>query len=89
MAAGALAGYLNPRSPWFSLLAIFLLLPVRAFVDESIHLNLHGYVYDRNMLPFEIIYFQFTVLVPLILGSELGRRMPRRKSDAESRQGAA
>jgi hypothetical protein len=72
--AGIFVGRQRPQSPWSKLFTIYALLPVGMIVDATIHLNLHNYTYDRNMLPLEIIYFAVIAVLPLVLGSFIGRK---------------
>jgi hypothetical protein len=85
--AGALMGAIHRAGPWNWVIAVYALLPFGAFVDESIHLNLNGEVYDRNMIPFEILVFMVVAPVPLIVGCQsarllLGYAASNRKSNA-------
>ena len=90
--AYAAAGILVARSApsfWPRLIAIYLLLPVGVVVDIAIHLNLRDYFYQRNMLPFEILYFLLLVPLPLFLGGLAGRRLSRFRRVDPGTNGAA
>ncbi|HMH16596.1 MAG TPA: hypothetical protein VK572_00465 [Burkholderiales bacterium] len=74
---------------WLRLIAIYLLLPVGMVMDIAIHLNLRDYVYQRNMLSFEILYFLLLVPLPLFLGGLVGRRFSRFRRVDPGANGAA
>lgn len=77
LATGAIVVYLScqyQKPQCRGLLAIiYILLPFGFIIDAAIHLNLHSYTYDHNMLPFEIVYFLILALLPFSLGSFVGR----------------
>jgi len=57
------------------LFLMYLLLPFGVIIDATIHLNLHNYTYDRNMLPFEILYFLIITPIPIVLGKYVGKKL--------------
>jgi len=57
------------------LFLMYLLLPFGVIIDAAIHLNLHNYTYDRNMLPFEILYFLIITPIPIVIGKYIGRQL--------------
>lgn len=57
------------------LFLLYMLLPFGVIIDAIIHLNLHNYTYDRNMLPFEILYFLIIAPIPIIIGRLIGKKL--------------
>lgn len=47
---------------------VYCVLPIGVILDASLHINLHDYLYDRNLLPFEIIFFMIIAPLPLWIG---------------------
>ena len=72
--AGLLA-YQNMNLDSGKLFLMYLLLPFGVIIDATIHLNLHNYTYDRNLLPFEILYFLIVTPIPIVFGRYVGKKL--------------
>jgi len=78
IAYGGVAGLLAHRNQNLDsgkLFLMYLLLPFGVIIDATIHLNLHNYTYDRNMLPFEILYFLIITPIPIVMGKFVGKKL--------------
>ena len=75
---GSLTGFLvhkNKNLESGKLFLLYFLLPFGVVIDAVIHLNLHNYIYDRNMLPFEILYFLIITPFPIVIGRFIGKKL--------------
>lgn len=70
-----LLSYQNPEIDSGKFFLMYLLLPFGIIIDAVIHLNLRDYIYDRNMLPFEILYFLIITPIPIIIGKSVGKKL--------------
>lgn len=72
-AAGLALTGLRARPIRARLHCVFWSIPVGVVLDAAAHLNLHGYVYDRNLLPFEVLVLMIAAALPLYGGGLVSR----------------
>lgn len=70
-----LLSYQNQNLDSGKLFLMYLLLPFGVIIDAAIHLDLHNYTYDRNLLPFEILYFLIITPLPIVIGKFIGKKL--------------
>ena len=75
---GFILGVLNSRPAKPRLHCAFFSVPFGVVIDAEVHLNLHGYVYDHNLLPFEAVFLMIIAALPLYGAGWLGRRTAAR-----------
>ena len=75
--------YRNVNIDSGKLFLLYFLLPIGVVIDATIHLNLHNYVYDRNLLPFEILYFLIITPIPIFFGKFVGKKLGQKENDSK------
>ncbi len=90
---GAAAAYIGYRFRFAQraglLTCIYVLLPFGIGAEATIHVGLNQFTFDRNTLPLDILYFLILALLPLTLGTAVGRHIARLGRRRERRNALA